>query len=134
VPDGLFAKSWQAAWQNLIQVAISDVDRLDRRLFSDPGLAGGLQKIVAKYFVEIARLDASAITAEAVQDERFGNDIFGDRRAVKIKRLRVTIPFTGEAETLKIAPSRSTIPSHVGEIGKDALTITIAVTTMPTGR
>ncbi len=45
---------------------------------------------------------------------------------MKIKRLRVTIPFTGEAEFLKIAPSRSAIPSHGAEIGHKSLTIIIA--------
>jgi hypothetical protein len=51
---------------------------------------------------------------------------YGGQRLVKIKRLRVTIPFTGEAESLKIAPSRSAIPSHGAEIGHKSLTIIIA--------
>jgi hypothetical protein len=124
--DRLFATSRSAAWQNLVQRAVADVNRIDRRLFSDPGLGGELQKIIEKYSVEIARLDTNAITADPAEDERFVNDFFGDRRVAKIKRLRARIPFTGEAESLKIAPSRSTIPSHGAEIGKDALTITIA--------
>jgi hypothetical protein len=125
--DRLFWSSWYAAWNNTIQQAIADVDRLDRRLFSDPALGGMLQKIVEKYSVEIARLntDPQAITADPVEDEHYVND-YGDRRLVKIRRLRVTIPFTGEAESLKIMPSRSTIPSHGAEIAHNSLVITIA--------
>jgi hypothetical protein len=123
--DRLFAGSWYAAWNNMIQRAVADVDRLDRRLFTDPALGGALQAIVEKYSVEVARLSTEAITADPVEDERYVND-YGDRRLVKIKQLRVTIPFTGEAESLKVAPSRSTIPSHGAEIGDGFLTITVA--------
>jgi hypothetical protein len=123
----LFEGSWHAAWTHMIQRAVGEVDHLDRRLFSDPALGGVLQSIVQKYSVEIARLntDPKVITADPVEDERYVND-FGDRHVVKIRRLRVTIPFTGEAESLKIAPSRSTIPSHAAEIGQNSVTITIA--------
>ncbi len=125
--NGLFTGSWHSVWNNMVERAVADVNLLDRSLFSDPRLGGELQKIVEKYSAEIARLDTDpkAVSAEPVEDERYVND-YGNRRVVKIKRLRVTIPFTGEAESLKIAPSRSTIPSHGAEIGHNSLTITIA--------
>jgi hypothetical protein len=125
--ERLFAGSWYSAWSNAIQRAVADVDRLDRRFFSDPALGGALQKIVEKYSVEIARLniDPTAISAVPVEEQRVVND-YGDRRVVTIRRLRVSIPFTGEAESLKIAPSRSSIPSHGAEIGANSLSIFIA--------
>lgn len=125
--ERLFSGSWHASWSNMVRKAVGDVDGLDRKLFSDPALAGALQKIVEKYSVEVARLntDPTAITSEAVEEERWVDD-YGDRRRVTVKRLKVTIPFTGEAQSLKIAPSRSTIPSHKADVGEGSLTITIA--------
>jgi len=124
--DRLFGSSWYAAWDNMKQRAVADVNELDRKLFSNPALGGALQEIVEKYSLEIARLntDPKAITADAVEEARYADD-YGDRHLVKIRRLRVTIPFAGEAESLKIAPSRSSIPSHRAEIGRNSLTITI---------
>jgi len=125
--DRLFAVSWHATWNNVIQRAVADVDRLDRQVFSNPALAGVLQEIVNKYSIEIARLstDPKAITAVPVEDERYVDD-YGLRRLVKVKRLRVTIPFTGEAESLKVAPSSSTVIFHDTEISGSSITITIA--------
>jgi hypothetical protein len=123
--DRLFAGSWHAAWNDMVQRAVSEVDGLDRRVFTDPALGGALYQILEKYSVKIARLNTGAITADSIEDERYVND-YGDRRVVKIKRLRVSIPFTGEAESLKIAPSRSTIPSHGADINNGVLVITIA--------
>jgi hypothetical protein len=122
----LFAGSWHATWSDMIRRAAADVDQLDRQLFSDSALGGALQNIVEKYSVEIARLntDPKAITAEPIEEVRHASD-YGRSYPVKIKRLRVTIPFMGEAESLKIAPSRSTIPSHAAEIGQSCITITI---------
>jgi hypothetical protein len=123
--DRLFAGSWYHGWNNIIRLAVVDVETLDRRLFSDPALGGTLQKIVEKYSIEIARLDQNAVTADPVEEERYLTE-YGRRHPVKIKRLRVNIPFTGEAESLKIAPSNCVLPSHGAEIGRNALTITIA--------
>jgi len=125
--DTLFAASWQAAWTNMLDRAVADVNRLERRALSDPALGGVLQQIVEKYSVEVARLntDPKAIAAQPVVEERYVDD-FGDRRLMKIRKLRVTIPFTGEAESLKIAPSAARVPSHRVEIANNSLTITIA--------
>jgi len=126
--ERLFSGSWYAAWNDMIRRAVADVDQLDRRLFSDPALGGALQKIVEKYSVDIARLntDPTAITADAVEDERYVSDGFGDQRLVKLRRLRMTIPFTGEAQSLRLSPSRCTIPAHHAEIGDKSVVITVA--------
>jgi hypothetical protein len=33
--DRLFASSWHACWNDMVQRAVADVNRLDRGLFSD---------------------------------------------------------------------------------------------------
>jgi hypothetical protein len=128
MPERLFSGSWYAAWNLSIQRAVAEVEGLDRRLFSDPSLGGALQRIVDKYSVDVARLntDPKAIVAKSVEERRHVNDGWGGQQLTMIKRLRVTIPFTGEAACLKVAPSRSTVPSHLGEIGEHTVSITIA--------
>ena len=122
----LFFQSWFAVWDHTKQRAVAEVNGLDRSLFSDPRLAGELQKIVEKYEINVARLNTNpaAIVADPIEEERVIND-YGIPRTVKIKRLRVSIPFTGDAETLKIQPSRSTMLSHAVELGQDAISFTI---------
>jgi hypothetical protein len=125
--ERLFSGSWHSSWNSMIRRAIEDVEKLDRNLFSDPALGGALQKIVEKYSVEVACLntDPKAISAEPREEELHVDD-YGDQRRIKIKRLDVTIPFTGEAQSLKIAPSRSTVPSHRADVGENSFTISIA--------
>ena len=127
MPERLFSGSWYASWNHSIQNAVAEVERLDRRVFSDPALGGVLQGIVDKYSVDVARLntDPKAIVAELVEEQRVVNDVWGDRRLVTIKRLKVSIPFIGEAECLRVAPSRSAVPSHRADIGTSAVSITI---------
>ena len=122
----LFFQSWYAVWDSIKNRAVAEVNALDRGLFSDPRLGGELQKIVDKYAIDVARLntDPAAIVADPIEDERIVND-FGMQRAVKIKRLRVKVPFTGDADTLKIMPSRSTMLSHAVELGSNSISFTI---------
>ncbi len=122
----LFFQSWYAVWDNIKQRAVAEVNGLDRNLFSDPRLGGELQKIVDKYEIDVARLntDPAAIVADPIEEERVVND-YGFQRAVKIKRLRVSVPFTGDADTLKIQPSRSTMLSHAVELGQNSISFTI---------
>jgi hypothetical protein len=124
--ERLFFQSWFAVWENLKQRAVADVNGLDRNLFGDPRLAGELQKIVEKYEINVARLstDPAAVIADPIEDERVVNE-YGMRRAVKIRQLRVLVPFTGDADTLKIMPSRSTMLSHAVELGQNSISFTI---------
>jgi hypothetical protein len=122
----LFFQSWYAVWENIKQHAVAEVNGLDRKMFSDPRLGGELQRIVEKHEIDIARLntDPAAIIADPAQEERVVND-YGFQRPVKIKRLRVSVPFTGDADTLKIQPSRSTMLSYAVEIGQKSISFTI---------
>lgn len=125
MPERLFAGSWHAAWQDTLRRAADDVLKLDRKLFSDPALGGHLKKIADKYSVEIARIIKDGIRAKRRETERDIIDGWGERRRVKQTWLDVTIPFSGEAESFKIAPSRPIIPSNHSTIGANALTLTI---------
>jgi hypothetical protein len=64
----LFSNSWHRFWDSVIRQAVGEVENLDRRLFSDPALAGALESIVSKYAgkIEIARLDRAGIEAVPV--------------------------------------------------------------------
>jgi hypothetical protein len=123
--ERLFQGFWHSAWTHAIQKAVEDVDGLDRKIFSDPALAGHLQRIAEKYSFDVARIKKEGIQATRRETARAGRDAWGDQRVFKQTWLDVTIPFTGEAESFKIAPSRSLIPSHGASIGRDALTLTI---------
>lgn len=122
--ETLFQKSWHQVWTLMVREAVSDVEKLPRSAFSDPALAGKLQKIAAKHDADIARFEGE-ITAKRHETEREGRDSWGDYRVMKQKWLEVTIPFKGEAECFRIAPSRSAIPQHQAAIGAQSLMITI---------
>jgi hypothetical protein len=53
----LFSKDyWASAKEKTLRLAVRDVEALDRRVIADPGLAGQLEKIAAKYSFEVAKL------------------------------------------------------------------------------
>jgi hypothetical protein len=122
--ERLFQKSWHQVWSNMLREAISDVEKLDRRAFSEQGLAGVLKQIADKYQADIARFEGE-VTAKRIETVREGRDGWGDYRTFKHKSLEVSIPFKGEAESFRIAPSRYTNPNHHADIGRNAVTITI---------
>src|SRR5215472_6079717 len=115
----LFFQSWFAVWNYIKQQAVAEVNRLDRSLFSDPRLGGELQKIVEKYEINVARLntDPATIIADPIEEQRVVND-YGMPRTVKIKRLQISVPFSGDADTLKIMPSRSTMLDRAVELDR----------------
>lgn len=122
--DRLFGGSWHSSWSAMLHKAAEEVNRLPRQVFSDPGLVGQLQRIAENYSVEIARLDRKGISAVRRVEERPVDD-YGRRHFVQIKWLDVTIPFSGEAESLKVTPSSCTLPSHHAAIQNDCLILSI---------
>lgn len=122
--DRLFGGSWQAGWSGGLRKAAEEVSRLPRQVFSDPALAGHLQRIAENYSVEIAQLDRTAISG-ARRVEEHAVDDYGRRHVVQVKWLDVTIPFSGDAELLKVAPSSCTLPSHHAAIQKGCLIFSI---------
>jgi hypothetical protein len=120
----LFQKSFHAVWQQMLKQATQDVQKLDRKLFSDPALGGHLQRIATKYDVEVARFEGE-MTAKRRTEERQRQDGWGDYRMMKTTWLDVSIPFVGEAETFRIAPSSMTLLSNRATVGHGALTISV---------
>ncbi|TQF41146.1 hypothetical protein UNPF46_08470 [Bradyrhizobium sp. UNPF46] len=122
--EKLFEKSFQAVWQHMLQQATADVQRLDRKLFNDPSLGGHLQKIAAKYEVEVARFEGEA-TAKRRTENRQGQDGWGESRMIKTTWLDVSLPFVGEAETFRVGPSSMTLLFKRATIGRNTLTISV---------
>jgi hypothetical protein len=122
--EDLFQKSSYQVWQNQMKAAAAEVQKLDRRLFKDPSLGGVLQSIAAKYEIEVARFEGEMI-ADRRTVERQGQDGWGDYRMIKTTWLDVSIPFVGDAETFRIAPSRMTVPSKRVRIGPNSLTVSV---------
>jgi hypothetical protein len=123
--DRLFEGSWYGTWQNFLRSATRDVEQLDRRAFSDPALAGQLQEIGEKHSLSVARLNKAGMEGKRRDTQREGADAWGDRRTFKQAWLDVTIPFTGDAESFKIAPSNCAIPSYPATVERNAITVTV---------
>ena len=83
-----------------------------------------LQKIADKYSVEVARLDRTQISGVSREETRQASD-YGRPYMAKLKWLDVMIPFTGEATTLKVAPSSWTIPNHNATINGNHLILSV---------
>jgi len=126
MPEALFRTPFYPVWQQTILKAVEEVNKLDRRLFSDPSLGGRLQAIAEKYSLTVARLQKEHLEARAQRQERRVSDGRGGSRTIMQGRLDVTIPFTGDVESLRICPSRSTVLQHAAEIGSQAIVLSIA--------
>ena len=79
--DRLFQHSWQAAWQSNLQRATEEVKKLNRNVFSEPGLAGKLQKIAQQFSLDVARVNKDAVSAKAREDETVIHD-YGESRVL----------------------------------------------------
>jgi hypothetical protein len=121
----LYGGSLHSFFEERIQQAIEEVDRLDRRTFSDPALAGHLQKIAAKYSFEIAQIRKDDVSGRRKDAARSSTDAWGEQRTFKQTYMVVSIPFSGNKDSFLLSPSRATIPSHAVDIGSSALTINV---------
>lgn len=123
--ERLFQKSFHAVWSAMLSQAVRDVERMNRTTFLSPELLReGINSILQKHEIEVAAFDGE-VTAKRREAEREMRDGWGDYIKQKLTWLDVRIPFTGEAETFRVAPSRFTIPSHQVSIDRDFLTLTI---------
>jgi hypothetical protein len=120
----LFQKSFHGVWQQMLAAAAQDVQKLDSEVFNDPTFGGHLERIAAKYAVEVARFEGEA-TANRRSEEKERDDGWGGRHRVKITWLDVSIPFVGEAETFRVAPSSWSTPNNQVAIGNNSLTISV---------
>jgi hypothetical protein len=121
--EALFQKSLYTECERLKALVVREVEKFDRALFGNPALAGIVQKIADKHQIKVAEFRGQ-VTAKRRVEERTIDD-FGDRRVIDVKVLDVSIPFVGDPESFRIAPSRSGIPQRKAQIGSKALMITI---------
>jgi hypothetical protein len=122
--ERLFQKSLYAIFEHAKVLAVQEVDRLDRTILNNPALGGVLQKIAAKYDLDVARLEGE-ITARRRTEDRRVPDGFGDAHVGKSTALDVNIPFVGDPESFRIMPSRCGVPDRQATIERNTLVITI---------
>jgi len=122
VAGHLFQISWRCFWDLVLQEAVDEVKKLDCKLFMGSDLPGHLERIADSYSLEIARIDEAGIKARRRDAEHMHRH---EQCSSKPGLIEVTIPFTGEAESLRIAPSVCTIPRRSAEIGIRTLTLVV---------
>lgn len=121
--ETLFQKSLYTECERLKAQAINEVAHLDRAIFSNPALVGVVQKLTEQHRIDIAEFRGE-VTAERRTEQRTIDD-YGRRVTVPVKLYDVSIPFVGDPESFRIAPSRFGVPQRKATIGSNALTITI---------
>jgi hypothetical protein len=124
VTDQLFEQSFAGTWQNVLRAAANDVRALDRRLFSSPELVGHLQRIAEKYSTNVARIKKNDVEATGREEEVQSRD-YGRNFLSKRKVLDVNVPFSGDADSLKLSPSQTTVISRRVSLGSDSVGFTI---------
>lgn len=107
-----------------VQSAVQDVEYLNRPTFSQPNLASELEKIAAKYHLDVATLDKSGVKAVGRTEKRERRD-YGHRGTVEVALLDIHIPFRGEPVSLQIAPSNSHVLHHDARVNNGVVSITI---------
>jgi hypothetical protein len=122
--DALFQHPWFGVWQQKIRDAVLEVGMLDRALLTNPSLAGVLAKIVERHEVTIVELSGE-VTAQRRSATRSAPDGFGSAVNVNQTWLDVSIPFVGDPETLKYAPSRLAMPPRPMKIHGNALVLSV---------
>jgi hypothetical protein len=122
---GLVGISWVSQQLAAMQAAVNEVETLDRGAFSNPDIAGVLERIASKYSLEVATLEPSAIRGTRRGIERTVDD-FGEARTITIEVMDVKIPFRGDSASFQFSPSSLTIPSQRCEVKNDHLVITLS--------
>ena len=116
-------KSWADFHRAHVARATADVKRLPRHLFSDPSLAGRLDRIVVQHTAKIATLGAP--TGGKARAEGEVTDDYGSRRYVEKKLVDVTIPFTGSAESFGLSASNCHMMAANYDMRGQALVLTL---------
>jgi hypothetical protein len=122
--EKLFEHSLYAVFELRKSLAIQDVENLDRFILRDPSLGGALQKIATKHELNVARFQGE-ITAKRRIEDRDVSDGFGGSHRVKAPWYDVSIPFVGDADSFRIAPSRCSIPDRHARITQNELMISV---------
>ncbi len=122
--ERLFQHSLFAVFEERKSLAVQEVENLGLSVLRDPSLGGTLQKIAAKHAFDIARFQGEATAARRIE-ERDVSDGFGGHYRAKLPWYDVSIPFVGDADSFRIAPSRCSIPSRLARISQKELTISV---------
>jgi hypothetical protein len=122
--ERLFQHSLYAVFEQRKSIAVQEVENLDRSILRDPSLGGALQKITTKHELDVARFQGEN-TAKRRIEERDTSDGFGDHHRIKMPWYDVSIPFVGDADSFRIAPSRCSIPNCHARIGQNELMISV---------
>ena len=121
----LYKYSLHGSFGENIRRAVEEIERLHRRAFADPALAGKLQDITEKFQLDVARIDRDNITAHRRDTEREGVDEWGQHRIFRQTWLDVTLPFSGDKESFSLSPSRATLPPIDAEISSSSLKFSV---------
>jgi hypothetical protein len=123
--ERLFQLSFHMAWENALKKAVSEVGKLPRDAVDKPDLAGRLKKIEADNSLEVARINRDGVNATTKTVQREGTDGWGEHRRITYDVLEIAIPFTGDAESFKLSPSRCAIIYADCRIERDHLLLTV---------
>jgi len=120
----LFKSTWIEAAGEAEQSAIREVEQLDRRAFSDPNLAGILDRIANHFSLQVATLQPEAKRRMRRNVQREISDS-GMARTVTIGIVDFKIPFRGDPISFQLAPANCTLPSLPCEVRSDHLFISL---------
>lgn len=95
--------------EELKKKATAEVNLLSMQDLSDPALAGRLDRIAANYMPKFLVLEAP--TQGIKKSRRVDRDDYGMHESRVVNYLDVVIPFQGDADLLRISPSRRSIPA-----------------------
>jgi hypothetical protein len=122
--DQLFAGSVYDLRQSALQQAIERTKKISPTELLAPSLAGTLDKIASEFTLAIAKLKPDEIKGTRRKRISRRND-YGQMIDVEISVIDVTIPFDGDPESFKFAPSHSNIIDDAVEIHAAGLQISL---------
>jgi len=120
--ERLFAGSYHTVHDHLLRSAIERVRALPDVELLSPGLGGTLNKIADDAQFHVATLRAKDAHGTRRKEMRKRRD-YGQTIDVEVSFIEVSIPFSGDPQSLKFAPSQSTMIDLPTEIRNGTLVI-----------
>jgi hypothetical protein len=123
--ETLFAIPWYCVLDRAIRDADHEIQQLDQNSLLDPALSEHAESSASKYWPNIATIRESRIVARRRSVEVVVEDDGGALGTVDQNILDVTIPFAGDAESVRLAPPQSNTIHPSCEIDADVLTLQV---------
>jgi hypothetical protein len=120
----LCEKSWPEKKQKLTESALADVRKIGRAMLESPAVAGVIESIATRYEFGIATLNKEGISGSSKTVQRQVND-FGQIVTAEISTVEISIPFTGNRDSLLVAPNTWANPPFNVEIWQNCLVFTV---------